>query len=612
MTKPWPFEQGKGIYTGRTSDKTSLPSIIPGIGHTRTPDGTPIDEQAEMVLEQAIEMYGLDEVAKWAGIDLTPNFSQEYRAFQDRYWSDPAGFAKDCLFDGLLYDHQIRAANDLVKHHYVAIRSLNGTGKTHLLNTLILWFALTRAGQTTWKIPITAGLLDQAQTQLWDPFKAMCEDPSRGGMALWEKIGREPFNRRKELLETKLMLPLGSAYLFAPGGDDVSKTRKKEGAHAKQMLVVFDEAEGLSSSIYESMAGASANAAKGGDFEFFWVIASTTAGTRGEFYKVFQGGPGYGHWKKHWWKLEDGLKPRSDGKAALTSPTYIDWLKLRFGETSKEYKRRALGEFADDKTGEGIDPDKIAQCQARWRDVEALLFPKDETPQPGQPLIEKRLAYLGVDVGGGGDPSMLTPIWEYSYLRNDQFTNKPTKEIKWFIGRATALDYPTGREVGEAVIAYIIAYLRLRISPIIPQIIVDGIGIGKAVIEYLENRGYEVLPFIGNGRDKACSKVVYFQYHNNRALAYGGVQRLIEGNDQRLCLPPSENLEGDLRAIRITTRVNGDLLVNAKDGIRDTLGRSPDEGDSLIYGMWPIIVDWYLFGDDMGGAVYTSKRNIYG
>jgi hypothetical protein len=53
-----------------------------------------------------------------------------------------------------------------------------------------------------------------------------------------------------------------------------------------------------------------------------------------------------------------------------------------------------------------------------------------------------------------------------------------------------------------------------------------------------------------------------------------------------LCLPPSETLAADLSAPRWKTAAGGKLVIETKDEIKKRLGRSPDEGDSVILVNW--------------------------
>ena len=148
---------------------------------------------------------------------------------------DPVGFVRDCfLWSGEEgpTEYQARLMGQLIGAKRLAVRGPHGLGKTTQNAWLVLWFALTRdvAGED-WKVATTASAWRQLEKYLWPEIHKWAKKLN------WKVIGREPFSPR-ELMTLSLKMSHGEA--FAAACEDPAKI---EGAHADQVLFIFDEAK---------------------------------------------------------------------------------------------------------------------------------------------------------------------------------------------------------------------------------------------------------------------------------------------------------------------------------------------------------------------------------
>lgn len=210
----------------------------------------------------------LERRRRMATISVSP-----YAAFQKTYWSDPVAFAHDCFNwkpGEEPADYQDEILTALVTHHRASARGPHGLGKSALASWAVLWFSLTRDGQADWKAPVTASVWRQL-TKFFFPELRKWSSRLR-----WDKVGREPFNRVYELQALSLKLSTGEA--FAVASDEPSAI---EGAHATELLYVFDEAKAINVGTWDAAEGAFSNAGTDTTANAYALAISTPGGNIG-------------------------------------------------------------------------------------------------------------------------------------------------------------------------------------------------------------------------------------------------------------------------------------------------------------------------------------------
>ncbi len=186
----------------------------------------------------------------------------------------------------------------------------------------------------------------------------------------------------------------------------------------------------------------------------------------------------------------------------------------------------------------------VEAAQARWT----------ATPPAGQPLT-----CLGVDVAyGGADATVISP------RRGPWFA-----PLKKYRGIAT--------DSGQKA-----AFLVLREHDGEALIHVDAIGYGAACHEHLVEKvgKLAVAVNVAEATDWYDRSRKY-RLTNTRTAMYWLLREALDpetGDD--LALPPDPELLGDLTAPRFEVRASG-IVVEAKEHIKERIGRSPDCGDAV-------------------------------
>lgn len=287
-----------------------------------------------------------------------------------RFYSDPVGFAQDCIEwpEGEeLTEYQIEVLRVLVERLKVSVRSLHGAGKTGLVAIAVLWFALTRdSAGVDWKCPTTAGAWRQLEQYLWPEIHKWA------ARLKWEVIGRPEFTRQ-ELLRNNLNLRHGSALAVA---SDVPAYI--EGVHADAVFYVFDEAKAIPAATFDAAEGAFS-----GGGEALGLSTSTPGEPAGRFYEIQTQRPGLEDWYPIHVSLERAVA------AGRVSTAWADQRKRQWGAESALYANRVLGEFHTSDENGVIPLSWVEAAMERWQ------------ANAGFPLGP--LDRVGVDVARSGD-----------------------------------------------------------------------------------------------------------------------------------------------------------------------------------------------------------------
>jgi hypothetical protein len=459
--------------------------------------------------------------------------SPAYRRFQRRYRYDPVGFARDCIDwrGGNLHAYQADTLNNLVKHKREAVRGPHGLGKSTDAAIAILWFALTRDGED-WKIPTTASAWRQLTKYLWPEVHKWAR------RLRWHLIGREPFDTRHELLYTNLKLATGEAFAIASNQPELI-----EGAHAEQMLIIFDEAKAIPDRTWDALEGAFT-----GPGEKYALAISTPGDTSGRFHAIHKHEPGYEDWHTKHVTLEEAI--------AAGRLTWA-WAKQRlkqWGEKSAVYQNRVLGEFAAGDEDSVIPLAWIELANQRWQQW-------DDAGRPG------RFACVAIDVGRGGDKSTYAHRYDVDDMNLRVIAKIDEDNVADTMHVA---DTTLGVLDGKGGYA-----------------IVDVIGIGAGVFDRLRQLKKKVFAFNAGKATSKRDRSKELGFRNVRAAAWWNLREQLDpdfGSD--IGLPPDDELTGDLTAVKQVNREEGKIQIEPKDQVRERIGRSPDRGDAVVEAFW--------------------------
>lgn len=467
-----------------------------------------------------------------------------YRPFQLTYRNDPRGFVEDCI-DFPVGErpsaYQLDCLDTIAGADRVAIRAPRGSGKTALAAWLVHWFALTRDERTDWKIVLTASNHRQLERYL------LPEVWKWAHLLNWKKIGRERYDAGEELQLRLLRLKTGEAAPIASNNPD-----SMEGAHASELLVIFDEAKIIPDVTWDAMSGAFASAGAGK-----WLAISTPGAPAGRFYDIHRHARGFEHWATRHISLTEATA------AGRVSPEWADELKASLGEQSSAYKTYALAEFASDLGNNLIPLSWVEDAQARWAEYDASGWARRN--DGGRPLACTSIAF---DVGGGqagGDASTIAIV-------RDRFLVEKIIKI------------PVAPDPSQATmhLAGIVKGLYEQHRP--RYLIGDAIGIGAGVVHRLREEGIPCLAFIAGAATSLMDAAGISGFDSWRSAGWHGLKELMDPQSGvRVCLPPDDDLTADLVSVGdggLTS--SGKHRAESKPEIRKRLGRSTDCGDCVM------------------------------
>lgn len=464
--------------------------------------------------------------------------TDSYSTFQIKYHADPVGFVRDCIEfrgDGPTA-YQIEGLETLVANRRFSLRGPHGLGKTAFMAWVILWFSLTRDG-TDWKIPTTASAWRQLTKFLWPEIHKWAR------RIRWDKVGREPFSDRTELLTQSLKLQTGEAFALASDNSAMI-----EGAHADHIMYVFDESKIIPDSTWESAEGAMSVG------DAYWVAVSTPGEPMGQFYQIHRRAPGFEDWKVRHVTRQEAID------AGRMDEAWAEQRKRQWGEASAAYQNRVEGEFASADADGVIPLAWVERANERWHDWKES---------------EKDIFFtcLGADVGMTGDATVFAFRHGWIIDRLQRFAKGSTMETAGRI--VAALNPHTENVKGE--------------KKDLGYAVVDSIGIGAGVLDRLKEQRRRAIGFVASGRTDRMDHYNQFGFTNMRSMAWWNMRELLDPEiGQPIALPPDDKLTGDLTAPRWREMSGGNIQVESKADIRKRIGRSTDDGDAVIMAFAPV------------------------
>lgn len=473
-----------------------------------------------------------------------------YDRFRRQYRNDPVAFAHDCYkwpAGKAPYPYHDEILTAVQEYDRVSVRGPHGLGKTACLSWIIDWFALTRDCDCDWKIPVTASAWRQLAKYLFPEVHKWSR------MLDWAKIGRPPFDTRLELQSLNLKLSTGEGFTMASDNPELI-----EGAHADELLYIFDESKAIPDGTWDSAEGAFSNGrAK-------WLAFSTPGEPNGRFYEIQSRKPGNEDWHAIHITLEDCIQ------AGSIDPKWAEGRRRLWGEASPVYRNRVLGEFAESAANGLIPLALIERANERWEEWRDAGFPGF-------------LTSLGCDVGGGeegGDRSTIAPIYDGLKIREVrvQDVSDPNTATMALVGALSGILEAAGRQQ------------RTRANSILA--VIDSVGVGLGALHRLRELDYHAAGFVASKGTELRDKSGELGFESWRSAAWWLLREMLQPDSGfDVALPPDDNLTGDLTAPTATVTSRGRIQVESKEKLRVRLHRSTDYADAVLHGIvGPILI----------------------
>ena len=276
-------------------------------------------------------------------VRFNPN-SKEYEA---KYYNDPYQWVLDFVDIELPPYHAdvLQMVKNGIKK--IVVFGPHGLGKSVLAALLVLWGGAVSADC---KIITTASAWRQLEEYLWPEVHKWYWKVRWGSV---EKAGGCSAPR---LLTLECQFAEQSK-AFAVASDNPVTI---EGAHAKRIVYIFDEAKAVPSSTWESADGAFSTPG-----DHLQIALSTPGDTSGVFYSICSRQKGYEKWKVRHVSLREAIRA---GRITL------EWAREKrdaWGKDSIAYQTRVWGIFATDSPDAVIPFTWVEAAIARWYDWRA-------------------------------------------------------------------------------------------------------------------------------------------------------------------------------------------------------------------------------------------------
>lgn len=369
-----------------------------------------------------------------------------------------------------------------------------------------------------------------------------------------------------------------------------------QGIHAKFVLIVLEEADGIP----EALWIAADTLASSGAAHVLAIGNPDSADSH--FAKVVRPGSGWNvvpidglrtpnFTKKEvnkypdlkQYMIDNGIPPSDKKLDKMRVPLYIrsEWQSVLLSPVwvAERMERWGVKRFVDAETGNvrwrepalwwskvrGRPPEEGSEGLIPLSWIEAAFRRWDLWDEAGRPRPDGRLI-LGCDVADSGkDETVITNRVGHIIMSMERAGQQDT---------ATTSDRLIGRlqTVGGSLAC------------------VDGTGIGIGVVNQIRKYRLPVVSYIGAGRAQGLRDITgEFGFANIRSAAYWHVRELLDpvNGPGTLSIPRDEDLLADLTVPTWKVKTGGIIAVEPKENVVKRLKRSPDCGDAVVMTMWP-------------------------
>jgi hypothetical protein len=485
------------------------------------------------------EAFGLD-----LGSAITDAFDDLTREKVD-YASDPGRWARE-RGKMHIWSKQLEVMESVRDNRRSVIRACHSSGKSYIAATIACWWLDSHPPGEAFVLS-TAPTAPQVRAILWrniNRIHASAKLPGRCNQQEW-------------------LMPTGdgSEELVGIGRKPSEHSEGAfQGIHARYVLVILDESQGVPKSLWDGTESIASN-------KHARVLAIGNPDTTSGPFVDACNSPSL------WNEIHIGFKhtPASTGEEVpeevadgLISREWAEDRRIAWGEDSALYQSKVLGELP---TGE-IDPWRVISEEdaAKCRYIDEAYEDDPDAVRIG-----------GLDVGGGGDRTVLVERVGSAVKRIESFTDRDPMST---VGRLVHLIEEWNLE-------------KVRVD-----VIGVGWGVSGRLREVLKERGSKCKV---QGVNFASRSTQPKRFANIRAEAYWNGRELSRNKAWSLA-----SLDNDAIAELTVPRYkiadsSGKILIEAKDDIRERLGRSPDIADALLL----------AFYDGTGNAEAHDPRQAY-
>lgn len=480
-----------------------------------------------------------------------PNYTINASAVKDNFKAklqDPSYFTQRIL-NKSLWPVQAEILKSVRDNARTAVRSCHGIGKTFTAAMCILWFLYTHKKAI---VLSTAPTWRQVEKLIWKEIRSAYREAiiPLGGNLL-------PKAPELHLIHDE----------WYAAGLSTNEPDRFQGFHEEHILVVVDEAAGVNLEIYEAIEGILTSSGA----RLLLIGNPTSIGT--PFYDAFTKPLGYRTFHVSAYDTPNftacGITPEDiasgawQGKAQeilyprLITPQWVSDRYKAWGESSAPYQVRVMGNFPEQGEDTLIPLLWIELAMERW----------EEMP-------ESRPVQLGVDVAAYGSDKTVIAVRKGNKLTElNVYSQKNTRETAGLVHQK-AVEHST------------------------KKIAVDEIGIGRGVVDSLEEEGFDDV-----GVNVAEKSSDLERYHNLRAELWCKFRELLDPDKDPIALPNDDELLSELASVKYKVDARGAIQIESKEDMKKRLGHSPDRADAVVLAFSSTQHEGYVSGS---GKMYVS------
>lgn len=432
-------------------------------------------------------------------------------ATQDAIRRNPVAFCREIL-NFSPWSKQREILESVRDHKRTAVRSAHGVGKTAAAARCALWFL---AAHPYSRIVTTAPTWSQIKEQFWREVH----------------VAHARADGFFDGVLTDTRLELGPDWLML--GISTNEATRFSGHHAEHLLLVVDEASGVSEEIFE--AGETFLTSVGAKV---LMIGNPTVNS-GTFHAAFHRD------RADWNRISISAldSPVFTGEAVseevlrrLVSRQWVENARKRWGEESPLYQVRVMGQF----------PSSADDTVCPLADIELA---QRQRVDPGSPVV------VSCDPARFGSDETVIAVRRGSRIRLAVTYGK--KDLMETAGRILRVAREEAAKGADKL-----------------TIVVDDIGIGGGLVDRLREIGeYKVTAFNGAASPRNAK-----EYPNARSQAWFDFAERLGSID----LDSDEQLAADLVAPTYRIDSQGRRVVEPKSDTKKRLGRSPDRADACL------------------------------
>lgn len=482
------------------------------------PSTESVEAAVDRAYEKSVETVGrrtvLTGAAAVAAVGMAPKVEAKaepqpgvWTIMVETYRDRPIAFVEDLLLrnypDFKIEKWQKRFLKAVARgERRISVRAGHGVGKSAACSWALIWHMFTR-------FPQKAVLTAPTQSQLFD---ALFSEVKRWVNEL-PKFMRDQVEVFADRIELKAS-PENS--FMSARTSSAERPEALAGVHSDHVLLVVDEASGVPEAVFEAASGSMSS------FQATTILISNPTRNTGMFFKTHH------ELMMSWFRMHVSCVG-----SRLVSPDYIQQQLETYGEKSKAYYVRVLGEFALAEDDVLIPAELVDAAMAR-----------DVVLDVKEPLV------YGLDVARFGDDRTVLLkrqggiVIEYKVMNGFDLM----QTCGWVMNEAKH-DEPA-------------------------EIMVDSIGLGAGVADRLREQGLNIRD-VNVSEASALSPTAA----KLRDELWMSVKDWL---NQRTCrLPKSEELRADLVGPTYSFLSNGKLKVEAKADMKRRGLKSPDIADAL-------------------------------